>query len=409
MKKLLLSILIITSLTSYSQWQATSIFFQGENLTYAFGKAIACDDGFNTLQHSSDGGVTWLTSGVSGVPSTGLRFGTLNGSTLYAFYNDKIYQSTNGTTWSLMTAATATNDVVKSMCVHNGTVFATTSPQSGVSSKIFQLSGSSWTLKATHTGTILTIIRSISGNLWAGTTNTLALKSSNAGTSFAASNGTLSPSAFYDKYARALGATPTAMFMGNDGGRIFKSADGGNTWAQSYNSGASSSSSVSDIFITPTNAILVACDSGFVYSLDGVTWSKNNLGLGYSMGALQDQLLAVTMSANNVIVSTKSGKVFYRAASQLGLVGINESILTSIESKVYPNPANDFTTVEANDLMFEKNCEVKITDVLGRDISVTEMKNGKAELNLSNFSKGIYTYSVYNNKTVVSKGKLVVN
>lgn len=408
MKKLLLSILTITSFSAFSQWTASTIFFQGENLTYAFGKAIACDEGFNTLQYSTNDGVAWSTTGVTGLPTTGLRFGTLNGSTLFAHYNDKIYQSTNGTSWSLMTAATATNDIVKSMCVLSGTVFATTSPVSGSSSKIFQLVGSSWNLKATHSGTIFTILRGISGSLWAGTTSTLVLKSTNAGTSFAASNGTLSPSAFYDKYARSLGATSSAMFMGNDGGRIFKSTDGGTTWAPSYNSGAGSSSSMSDIFITPTNAVLVACDSGFVYSLDGVTWSKNNLGFAYSGGVLQDQLLAVTMSANNIIVSTKSGKVYYRPASQV-LAGIKEINLISIESKVYPNPANDFTTIEASDLMFEKNCEVRVTDVLGRDISISELKNGKAEMNLSNFSKGIYTYNIYNNKTVVSKGKLVVN
>ncbi len=409
MKKLLLSIFTIASLTSFSQWTASSIFFQGENLTYAFSKALASDDGFNTYQFSTTEGASWSTSGVTGVPSTGLRFGVLNGSTLYAHFNDKVYQSSNGTSWTLMTGVITSTDVIRSMCVHNGTVFATASPASGSISRLYQLSGSSWALKATHSGTILTIIRSASGALLAGTTNTLILKSTNNGTSFAASSGTLNPSAFYDKYARSMGATSTALFFGNDGGRIFKSTDGGTTWAPSYNSGASSSSSVSDIFITPTNAILVACDSGFVYSLDGVSWSKNNLGLAYSAGALQDQLLAVTMSANNVIVSTKSGKVYYRAASQLGLVGINEISLNSIESKVYPNPANDFTTIEANDLMFEKNCEVKVTDVLGRDISTTEMKNGKAELNLINFSKGLYTYSVYNNKTVVSKGKLVVN
>lgn len=409
MKKLLLSILSICSVQAFSQWQPTSIFFQGENLTYAFGKAIACDDGFSTLQHSSDDGATWVTTGVSGVPSTGLRFGTLNGSTLYAHYNDKIYQSTNGTSWSLMTAATATSDVVKSMCVLNGTVFATTSPQSGTSSKIFQLNGSSWTLKASHSGTIFTIIRGVSGSLLAGTTSTLVMKSTNAGMSFAASSGTLNPTNFYDKYTRSLGATSTAVFMGNDGGRIFKSTDGGTTWAPSYNSGAGSSSSISDIFITPNNAILVACDSGFVYSLDGVTWNKNNSGFSYSGGVLQDQLLAVTMSANSVIVSTKTGKVYYRAASQLGLLGINEISSNAVESKAYPNPSNGSTTIEADDLMFGKNCEVKIIDMLGREISVVEMKNGKAELNLVAFAKGIYTYNVYNNNVVVSKGKLVVN
>lgn len=410
MKIFLLSVLSVISLSAFSQWQPTSILSQGENISAGFSRALACDEGFNTYQTSTDGGVTWSTTGVSGVPSTGLRFGTLNGSTLYAHYNDKIYQSTNGTTWSLMTGAINSSDIIRSMCVHNGTVFATGSPASGTISRLYELSGSSWALKATHNGTIIVAIRSGSGALFAGTTGTLVMKSTNNGSTFAASNGTLNPVNFYDKYARSLGATSTALFFGNDGGRVFRSTDGGSSWSVSYNSGAPSSSSINDIYISSSNAILVACDSGFVYSLNnGANWYKKNSGLAYNMsGALTDQLLQVTMSGTNVIVSTKGGKVYYQSAAQL-LTGITEIENTTIKSLVYPNPANDHATIEASELMFEKNCEVKVIDVLGREVSAVEMKNGKAELNLSSLAKGIYTYSIYNNKTAVSKGQLVVN
>lgn len=408
MKKLLLSVFTITTLAGFSQWQPTSIFFQGENLTYAFGNVLACDDGFNTYQFSSTEAVSWSTSGVSGVPSTGIRFGVLSGGALYGYYNDKIYKSTNGLAWLAMTVPTATTDVIKAMCAVNGTVFATSSPASGSSSKIFQLSGTTWSLKATHSGTIFATIAGINNQLWAGTTSTLAMKSTNGGTSFTASNGTLSPSAFYDKYARSLAANSTTMFMGNDGGRIFKSSDFGTTWGPAYNTGAGTSSAISDIFITSSNAILVACDSGFVYSLDGITWVKNNAGLSYTLGSLNDQLLKVTMSANNIIIATKNGKIYYRAASQV-LAGIKEIEIFSVDSKAYPNPGNEVITIESGDLMFEDNCEVKVADVLGREISVIEMKNGLAKINVNTFSKGMYTYSVYRKNAVVSKGKLVVN
>ncbi len=258
MKKLLLTVLTVISLTAFSQWQSTTILFQGENLTYAFGKVLASDDGFNTYQFSTTEAVSWSTTGVTGIPTTGLRFGVLNGTTLYAHFNDKIYQSTNGTAWSLMTAATATSDVVKSMCVVNGTVLATTSPQSGTSSKIFELSGSNWVLRASHSGTIISVIQNMGNILWAGTTATLALKSTNGGITFTSGTGTLNPSAGYHKYARCLASTPTAYYMGNDGGRIYKSTDNGLSWGASYSALAPSSSAVSDFYVTPTNAILAA-------------------------------------------------------------------------------------------------------------------------------------------------------
>ena len=59
--------------------------------------------------------------------------------------------------------------------------------------------------------------------------------------------------------------------------------------------------------------------------------------------------------------------------------------------------------------MFNDKCEVKLRDVLGREVGIFEMKEGRVDLNLENFSKGLYTYSVYNNKVPVSKGKLIVN
>lgn len=407
MKKLLLSCFVSVSVGLNAQWQPTGIYFTGEDITYAFGKVLAADDGFSTFQSSTDEGGTWSTT-ATGVPSTGLKFGTLNGSTLYAYYNNKIYQSANGTTWSLMTAATATNDVVKSMCTINGTVLATTSPQSGVSSKIFELSGSNWVLRASHTGTILTTIRNLNGTLWAGTTNTLVLKSSNGGITFASSSGTLNPGAFYDKYARSLGATSTTLFMGNDGGRVFKSTDGGTSWGVSYNSGAGSSSAISDIYVTVSNKVLVACDSGFIYSSDnGTTWTKNNQGFSYTSNILDDQLLKVTTSTNYIFVSTKNGKVYRRPINEI-FSGVNELTIPVVASKVYPNPASSKAIVESDDLTFSNKCTVVLTDVLGRIISESEMHAGKAEFNTVDFENGLYTYTIFENKQPVAKGKLMV-
>ena len=77
-----------------------------------------------------------------------------------------------------------------------------------------------------------------------------------------------------------------------------------------------------------------------------------------------------------LILFWKNGKVYYRAASQL--LGVKELEITLVESKVYPNPADGFAVIEANDLMFNDKCEVKLNDILGREVGVIEMKEGKA-------------------------------
>jgi len=413
MKKLLLSILTITSLTAFSQWSVTAIFSTGEDCTYALGKVLTSDETSSTMDASSDEGATF-SSANTGAPSSGLSFGEVNGSTIYAYRNTAIYSSTNGNSWTAMnTSAIGASEVIKDIAViSSNSVFATTNPISGNGIKIYQLSGSTWNFKANvplASANLGLCMKNMNGELWIGTTTTLSIKSSNGGSTWAAANGTLNPTNWWDKYVLCLGATSTTLFFGNYGGRLYKSTDGGSTWSLSYSIATGNTISMSDIYVINNNEILLGCDSGFVYSKNGgATWTKNNLGFTFSGGVLQDPLAKVVASTNYVFAATKNGKVYRRLKSEV-FAGVNEINPLVIESKIYPNPSNDFTTIETSDLMFEKNCEVKITDVLGREISVTEMKNGKAEINLNNLSKGIYSYNVYNNTTVVSKGKLVVN
>lgn len=408
MKKLLLSVMSLLTLTAFSQsqWTVTTIFSTGDDCFTAFGKVLAADLGTATLDASSDNGSTWASSSM-GVPATGIKFGTLNGATLYGHVGNNIYQTTTGNNWTLMSTTTTTNDVVKSMCVVNGTVFATTSPLSGVSSKLYQLVGSTWTLKQSFPSVIYTVIRPSGATLWAGTTATLCMKSTNGGSTFTNSSGGLNPPNWYQKYVFSFGATSTGLFMGTYDGKIIKSLDGGTTWNTAYNTGNGSTFSISDIFIMPNNNILAATDSGFVYSSDnGLTWGKSNVGLNYLTSDYE--LAKVTANSTHIFVSTKGGKIYRRLISQI-FSGINENSLTLFESKVFPNPATGNTTIQADDLMNENNCLVKLHDVLGREITEVEMQSGKANISADNFSKGLYTYTIYNNKQAVGKGKIVVN
>ncbi len=409
MKKLLLSILSIASLTAFPQWQTTSIFSTGDDCYSAFGKAFISDGGSSSLDVSTDDGATWSPSNI-GVPSSGLSFGDINSGTVYAYRNTSIYSSTTGNNWTAMnTSAINASEVIKDIAViGTNSVFACTNPISGNGIKIYQLSGTTWNFKAnvpTATAPLSLCMKNMNSELWIGTTSTLSIKSTNGGSTWAACNGTLTSANWWDKYVLCLGATSTTLFMGTYGGRLVKSMDGGGTWSVGINISTGSTISMSDVYVMSATNILVACDSGFYYSNNGgSSFQKDNTGLS----AANKYLTKITATSNYIIASTGNGVIVRRPLNQI-FSGIKEFNPLVIESKVYPNPSNDFTTIEASDLMFDKNCEVKITDVLGREILVSEMKNGKTQINLSSFAKGIYTYSVYNNNTVVSKGKLVVN
>jgi hypothetical protein len=119
------------------------------------------------------------------------------------------------------------------------------------------------------------------------------------------------------------------------------------------------------------------------------------------------------MTNSYIIATTRTGLgavggVFRILKSQI-FSGINENSLTLIESKVFPNPSSGKTTIQADELIEEKDCLVKLHDVLGREIAEVEMQSGKANIDADKFQKGLYTYTIYNKTQPVGKGKLLVN
>ncbi len=409
MRKILLSILSLMSFAALSQWQNTTLFFEGQDCYYAFGKVFAAQVTSAGLQASSDEGASFNTS-ANGL-NAGVRLGIVNAGTLYAFGGNSIYQSTTGNNWTVMTAATATNDVFRSMAVVNGTVLALTTPVSGVSSKIFELNASNnWVLRSSSS-LLFTTIENLNGTLYAGTSATCVVKSNDAGLTFTNTSTGITPlTNFFDKYIVALGATSSAIFCSTLGGRVFKSVDAGANWTQVYNIGnGSTTPAINDFYTLPNNTILTVSDSGFVYSNangSSGTWIKDNAGLTMSSGNYQVNKIAVT--ANYIIASDRNGKVMRKALSELS-VGINENAISNLSSNVFPNPATDVVTITTEDLAFENNCEVKIKDILGRDIAVYKMTEGKTTIDLKNYNKGLYTYQVFKDNKALSSGKLIVN
>ena len=121
----------------------------------------------------------------------------------------------------------------------------------------------------------------------------------------------------------------------------------------------------------------------------------------------------VTVSGAYVIagVNTSAGaRVVRMPLSSIGLTaGVDELTAAKFENKVYPNPTSGNVTIEVSDLTFEDNCNVKLFDAMGREVTTTVMAGGKAELNLENYNKGLYTFTVFNKNTIATRGKLVVN
>lgn len=410
MKKLLLSILSIVTLTAFSQWQTTPITSTGYDVISGFGNVYAAGAVTNACDITTTDGATWSSSNTGYAP--GLYFGTFYSNSLYACKGTTISVRTSATgPWSAMTNTFSGNNNVMSMTAMTGTVLAGVNNIVALNWRVSEYNGSAWVAKGASVSGQVACIRNLNGTLFAGTTSTCVMKSNDAGATFTNSSTGISTAATFDRYINCLGATPTAIFAGTQGGRIWKSTNNGTSWTGVYNIGNGSNSiDISDIYVMSNNNILVACDSGFVYSIDnGTTWQKDNSGLSKISGRYT--LNHITVSSGTtpyIIASQKNGAVMRRPLSQI-FSGINEVAPVAVESKVYPNPSTDHITIASAQLEHETNCEVIVTDILGRNVVAIEMKNGEVQLNVTKFSKGIYSYTILNNKTEVSKGKLVVN
>lgn len=415
MKKLLLSALSLCSLASFGQWASTPMV-SACDVTYAFGKALASEGlvvGTGGLQSSTDNGATWAPSNT-GVPATGIVFGTSDNTNLYAFRQNSVYVSTTGNNWSLMTSTMASSLAIKSMCVFNGTVMATASPGSG-GSRIFHYVGGSWTQKSTTSAYIFTVIRNLGGTLYAGSTASNVVKSTDAGMTWT-SGGAGMPTENCNKYVTALAASGSTLFQGTYGNKIVRSTDNGANWSTVLNLGDNNTFGIgmNDFYIHNANTILVASDSGFVYTTNGGnTWTRYNTGL--VMANAEWNMQRVTVSGSYVIagVKTLSGagaKVVRLPLSAIGLAaGVNELSATGYENIVYPNPTSGKLAIEVSDLQFDDDHTVTIYDALGKQVSTSTMAQGKTELNVENYGKGLYTFTVSNKGIIASRGKFVVN
>ncbi|MBL7902001.1 MAG: T9SS type A sorting domain-containing protein [Bacteroidia bacterium] len=84
---------------------------------------------------------------------------------------------------------------------------------------------------------------------------------------------------------------------------------------------------------------------------------------------------------------------------------LTETAATSMEFKVFPNPAQEFITLEWN---AEDNCSIAIYDALGSSVYNETGALHKSTIDIRSFAKGVYLIQLYSGKMHQFK-KLIVN
>ena len=88
-----------------------------------------------------------------------------------------------------------------------------------------------------------------------------------------------------------------------------------------------------------------------------------------------------------------------------------DSIANNADSiKVYPNPAKNYITVDASEILSDNNnLSVILSDMTGRVVYTSPISATVAEINLQNLTTGTYILQVMNGSSKIDSKKIIIN
>lgn len=146
-------------------------------------------------------------------------------------------------------------------------------------------------------------------------------------------------------------------------------------------------------------------NGGHSWVCDGYS-SKNEMHMNWGWSGANDGYFAVTSLNPGGFDFSQQIAVIYGITPPPGALAVQQ-ITDKTNVNVYPNPSHGVFTFDLTNST--GNFQVRIYNVLGEEVSTSIINSGKAEINLSSQSKGVYIYRLLTEKgESVSTGRLVV-
>ena len=240
--------------------------------------------------------------------------------------------------------------------------------------------------------------------------------------------------------------SPNVGYVHGDNNSIFKTIDGGENWTLSTPSANPNNISlVSTLFFTAEdkgffggyyygaftktlnggaawNCVNTDCQSDIGVGIRSIYFSSATIG--YAVCQSQNNILKTvdsgeTWTANNVAEATlndvyfindnvgfvvgMTGQIF--KTENGGSLSVSASTLGTI--KIYPNPTADYLRIDVDsNLMFPLHFE--LNNILGENLIDESLFSNSNAIDLSNYSKGVYIYQLFNaNNEIVKIGKII--
>ncbi len=148
--------------------------------------------------------------------------------------------------------------------------------------------------------------------------------------------------------------------------------------------------------------------SEFLYMDSGFQTEANYCSFHYApLGYAGITVVDYTFFNKDDETQSQTFRVNFKASPD----AIDENILRGVQfSDVYPNPANDFISINYQLVPEVKTANVRISNLLGSVVSEHNFDQGSdiLKLNVSNLDGGIYFYSIVINGEIMQTKKLII-
>jgi hypothetical protein len=229
-----------------------------------------------------------------------------------------------------------------------------------------------------------------------------------SGNSWTVNNTGLSRNGAHLEATTSFAANDTVAYIGTDDVGIHRSTDNGQTWHPVQ--GTELNGDIWAIKITGAQVYYGTSYHGIFTSDDGgLTFYENNEGLNFGNISIPELVDDFVVIEPYIYAATSTG--VYKQLLDTA-TGLNESLdKNEVSVYVYPNPFSTEITFEITNHTSINHISIHITDILGREFNPisTDVDRNLAILQMDReiMRAGIYFYSIYDNQTLISSGKMI--
>jgi hypothetical protein len=119
------------------------------------------------------------------------------------------------------------------------------------------------------------------------------------------------------------------------------------------------------------------------------------------LGTIIDNTAYIYFDFNPAVVTNTTSNMIWINVP----LSVSEAASGSISS--YPNPTNGKTTIRLSDEFAGKQNELVVTDAMGRSIMTKTFSGTSIDLDLADYSSGIYFCAIHSNGSMVGVKRLV--